>query len=80
VLEVESPHEWLAARVACFLAVESVGLVADKPNGLYTAPDALTSKVGAFDFEAAKDRVRRSMFQGATLEDPYPNLRRQCGG
>lgn len=79
VLEVESPHEWLAARVAYFLAVESVGLVADKPGGLYTGPDVLISKVGEFDIEAAKERVRQSVFQGATVEDPYPNLRRRGG-
>jgi hypothetical protein len=80
VLEVESPHEWLAARVAYYLAVETVGLVADKPDGRYTEPDLLTSKVGDFDLEAAKERVRRSVFRGATLEDPYPNLRRRGGG
>jgi hypothetical protein len=80
VLEVESPHEWLAARVAYFLGVESVGVVADKPDGLYTGPDVLISKMGEFDLEAAKERVRRSVFQGATLEDPYPNLRKRRGG
>jgi hypothetical protein len=40
----------------------------------------LISKVGEFDLEAAKERVRQSVFQGATLEDPYPNLRRRRGG
>jgi hypothetical protein len=80
VLEVESPHEWLAARVGYFLAVESAGLVADKPDGHYAGPDVLISKVGEFDLEAAKERVRQSMFQSATLEDPYPNLRRRRGG
>jgi hypothetical protein len=80
VLEVESSHEWLAARVAYFLAVEAGGFVADAPNGVYAVPDALSSKVGEFDLAAAKERVRRSVFQGATLEDPYPNLRRREGG
>jgi hypothetical protein len=80
VLAVESPHEWLAARVAYFLAVESVGLVADKADGLYASPDVVISKMGEFDLEAAKERVRRSAFQGATLENPYPNLRKRGGG
>lgn len=80
VLAVESPHEWLAARVAYFLAVESAGLVADKPDGHYAAPDKLISKVGEFNIEAGKERVRKSVFRGATLEDPYANVRRQRGG
>jgi hypothetical protein len=80
VLVVESPHGWLAARIAYFLAVESVGSVADKPDGVYTGPHVLTSKMGDFDLEAANERVRQSVFQGATLEDPYPNLRRRRGG
>jgi hypothetical protein len=80
VLEVESPHKWLAARVAYFLAVESAGFVADTPDGPYTAPEELISKVGDFDVAAAKGRVDQSVFQGSTLEDPYPNLRRRRGG
>jgi hypothetical protein len=80
VLEVESPYEWVAARVAYFLAVESAGLVADKPDGHYGGPDMLISKLGEFDIEAGKERVRQSVFRGATLEDPYPNLRRRRGG
>src|SRR5215213_5989549 len=40
VLEVESPDERLAARVAYFLAVESAGLVADRAEGPYVSADA----------------------------------------
>ena len=77
VLLIESPHEWLAARVACFLAMECVGSVADKPDGVYSGPGELISKVGEFDLEAAYERVRQSAFRDATLEDPYPNIRRR---
>jgi hypothetical protein len=75
LLQVQSPHEWLAARVAYFLAVESGGEIAEQPESTYLAPPTLAARMGEFDLEAAKERVRRSPFQKATLDDPYPNLR-----
>jgi hypothetical protein len=77
LLQIESSHEWLAARVAYFLAVESCGLIAEQTDGPLRAPETVAPRMGEFDLEAAKERVRRSHYQGATLDDPYPNLRRR---
>jgi hypothetical protein len=77
LLQVESPHEWLAARVAYFLAVESQGLISEQPNDTFGSPESIRARMGEFDLEAAKERVRQSHFQGATVDDPYPNLRKR---
>ena len=75
LLQVESHHAWLAARVAYFLSVESAGVIAEHQEGPFAAPEALVSQMGDFDLAAAMQRVRRSPFQKATRDNPYPNLR-----
>jgi hypothetical protein len=64
VLAVESPNQALAARAAYFIAIESVGLVTDKLDGPFTAPDLLISKMGEFDLDAARKRVHHSGLLG----------------
>ena len=77
LLSVQSPLNWLAARAAYFLAEDSQGDVSEQPSGPYTGPDCLARHMGEFDLEAARERVRQRHFQGATLENPYPNLKKQ---
>lgn len=75
VLKVESPHDWLAARVAYLLAASTGGRVAAGPAGPWEPADSMLSRVGSFDVDAAWKRFHNSPFQHATLDDPYPNLR-----
>jgi hypothetical protein len=76
LLEVESPHEYLAARVTYFLATATDGCIAEKPNGSFSLSESMIARMGDFDLEAANERVRRSPYKRATLDDPYPNLRK----
>jgi hypothetical protein len=61
LLQIKSPHEWLAARVAY---LESRGLISEQQNGPFSAPVTLLPQMGEFDLETANERVRRSHYQG----------------
>ncbi len=69
VLEISSPHEWLAARVAYFLAIGTKGGVSDWPEGPFVLTKALESRIGDFDLVAALNRVRQSRFFVTDFEE-----------
>ena len=74
-LEVQSDLPELAARVAYFLATETNAVVASDLSGPWLEPASLKESVGSFDLAAAELRAQNSIWRGATLDDPYPNLR-----
>jgi hypothetical protein len=76
VLQVQSEREWLAAVVAHLLAEATGGGVSDQAAGPFHPPASVLSRAGGFDVAAAWERFRASPFHRATLDDPYPNLRR----
>ena len=79
ILAVDSDTEYLAARVAYFLARETRGEVA-VGAGRYSSPDALISRLGdGFDLAAALRRADGSVWRRSTLTLPYPNLSRSEG-
>lgn len=74
ILIVESNLEYLAARVAYFLAVVTDGRVATDQNGEFAPSEILLSRIGDFDVDAALQRVAKSPFSSPTRDNPYPNL------
>jgi len=75
-LEVESNLPELAARVAYFLATETSAVVSSELSGPWQEAAVLRESLGSFDLAAAEFRARKSVWREATLDDPYPNLRR----
>jgi hypothetical protein len=75
LLVVESPLEELASRAAFFLATEAAASVAPSASGPWEHPSTLLLRVGSFSVDDAVQRAARSPFRGASLDDPYPNLR-----
>lgn len=74
VLRVESDRDYLAARVAYFLAVHMGGEVRVSAKGPYMNPDGLLPLLGDFDRDAAMRRVADSPFSRSSPEHPYPDL------
>jgi hypothetical protein len=73
ILAVESRSRNLAARVAYFLALQIGGQISFFSQGSYEEPVALLPLLGHdFDVKAALDRVARSRYAPATMENPYP--------
>jgi hypothetical protein len=78
-LAVGSDTEYLAARVAYFLARETRGEVAVEA-GPCCSPEDLVSRLGeGFDLAAALRRADGSVWRRSTLTLPYPNLSRRDG-
>jgi hypothetical protein len=75
VLQVQSEKEWLAVAVAHLLAETTAGGVSDHTTGPFGPAEAILARAGGFDTLAAWERFQTSVFQRATLDDPYPNLR-----
>jgi hypothetical protein len=78
-LEVESDLPELAARVVYFLATKTNAVVASNPSGPWHQAASLTKSLGSFDLAAAELRAHKSIWREATIDDPYPNLRRGRG-
>ncbi|RKH53464.1 hypothetical protein D7V93_26795 [Corallococcus llansteffanensis] len=75
-MRIRSEEPWLAAAVACFLAMEGKAQVRRGDDTEWGDAPSRVDAVGAFDFHAAIERARVSVWRESTLEDPYPNLRR----
>ena len=75
ILQIESDHENLAARLALFIATYCKGLVATSPDSEFLSPNTLLSRIG-LDFESstAFKRASESPFANSSLENPFPNL------
>jgi len=74
VFEIKSSCEYMAARCAYFLAVQTNSNVAETLIGSASNPDGLVEKMGAgFGPDAAMRRAEQSPFSRSTLENPYPN-------
>ena len=72
-LEICSEIPKLAARVAYFLASSTDSHVAPSQTGPWHEVDWLTGQMGHFDLAQALDRVARSRWSSATLDNPYPD-------
>lgn len=75
-MRIRSEVPWLAAAVASFLGVEGKAQVRREGDSEWGEAPSHADAVGAFDFDAAMERARVSVWRESTLEDPYPNLRR----
>jgi hypothetical protein len=73
ILAVESRSDKLAARVAYFLALRTGGQISFFSHGSFQEPTVLLPLLGHdFTVTAALNRVARSRYAPATIEDPYP--------
>lgn len=75
VLCVESRHQYLAARMAYYLATFCGGTVNCESAEEHDSPEILLPLMGAdFDVALAMRRAADSPFAHATLDNPYPHL------
>ena len=75
ILEIESTKRHLIAHTTYFLATYMSATVAISQTGPFELPHILLPFIDDnFDIQAALERVRLSPFNGATLENPYPDL------
>jgi hypothetical protein len=75
VLLVQSEQEWLAVVVAHLLAETTGGGVSDQAAGPFGPSEVVLPQADGFDMKAAWEQFQTNVFQRATLDDPYPNLR-----
>ncbi len=74
ILAVESTSDYVAERVAWYLAIETTGDIAKSSNGEFKAPEFFTSSLGdGFNYEEALIRARASSYNDTTLNNPYPD-------
>lgn len=73
ILRVSSSNAELCARVAAFLAIETKArLSSNSITGPEISLSELLDQIGEFCFEEGMARVRSSVYQTATPENPYP--------
>lgn len=80
ILAIESDLEFLAARVAYYLATYMGSGFSMASEGPFDKPMLLSKLMGnRFDSAAGVQRAAQSPFAQSTLDNPYPNLNQNEG-
>lgn len=77
VLQISASQKGLLYRITYFLNLVSEGGVSfDSEFKNMVLKENLIDKMEGFNLKKAQERVQNSIWQKATLENPYPNLKK----